>query len=91
MLSQTVQFLVCKLGLNKPKIWRRKWQPIAVFLPGKSHGQRSLGNPMDDPTVHGVAKKSDMTQRLNNTQKEISLTIYLISILGAKYPFNQFD
>ena len=22
--------------------WRRKWQPIAVFLPGKSHGQRSL-------------------------------------------------
>ena len=23
--------------------WRRKWQPILVFLPGKSHGQRSLG------------------------------------------------
>ena len=22
--------------------WRRKWQPPAVFLPGKSHGQRSL-------------------------------------------------
>ena len=22
--------------------WRRKWQPILVFLPGKSHGQRSL-------------------------------------------------
>ena len=22
--------------------WRRKWQPISVFLPGKSHGQRSL-------------------------------------------------
>ena len=22
--------------------WRRKWQPTAVFLPGKSHGQRSL-------------------------------------------------
>ena len=21
--------------------WRRKWQPIPVFLPGKSHGQRS--------------------------------------------------
>ena len=46
---------------------------------------------MDDPTVHGVAKKSDMTQRLNNTRKEISLKIYLISISGAKYPFNQFD
>ena len=22
--------------------WRRKWQPTSVFLPGKSHGQRSL-------------------------------------------------
>ena len=22
--------------------WRREWQPTAVFLPGKSHGQRSL-------------------------------------------------
>ena len=22
--------------------WRRKWQPIPVFLPGKFHGQRSL-------------------------------------------------
>ena len=22
--------------------WRRKWKPTAVFLPGKSHGQRSL-------------------------------------------------
>ena len=23
-------------------LWGRKWQPTAVFLPGKSHGQRSL-------------------------------------------------
>ena len=22
--------------------WRRKWQPILVFLPGESHGGRSL-------------------------------------------------
>ena len=22
--------------------WRRKWQPNPVFLPGESHGQRSL-------------------------------------------------
>ena len=22
--------------------WRRKWQPTAIFLPGKSHGQRTL-------------------------------------------------
>ena len=23
--------------------WRRKWQPTLVFLPGESHGQKSLG------------------------------------------------
>ena len=23
-------------------LWRRKWQPTPVFLPGKSHGQRIL-------------------------------------------------
>ena len=23
-------------------LWRREWQPIPVFLPGKFHGQRSL-------------------------------------------------
>jgi len=22
--------------------WRSKWQPTPVFLPGKSHGQRTL-------------------------------------------------
>ena len=30
--------------------WRRKWQPTPVFLPGESHGQRSLA------TVQGVAR-----------------------------------
>ena len=23
-------------------LWKRKWQPAPLFLPGKSHGQRSL-------------------------------------------------
>ena len=31
---------VQSLGWKIP--WRRKWQPTPVFLPGKSHGQRSL-------------------------------------------------
>ena len=31
------------VGLVPRKIpWRKKWQPAPVFLPGKSHGQRSL-------------------------------------------------
>ena len=24
-------------------IWRRKWQPIPIFLPGKAHGQEETG------------------------------------------------
>ena len=37
--------------------WRRKWQPIPVFLPVKSHGQRNqVGySPWD------CKKESDMT------------------------------
>ena len=29
-------------SLDQEDPWRRKWQFIPVFLPGKSHGQRSL-------------------------------------------------
>ena len=40
--------------------WRRKWQPTSVFLPGKSHGQRSLAgySPWD-------LKELDKTERLS--------------------------
>ena len=31
---------VRSLGWEDP--WRRKWQPTPVFLPGESHGQKSL-------------------------------------------------
>ena len=34
--------------------WRSKQQPTLVFLPGKSHGQRSL-----EGYSHGVAKEPD--------------------------------
>ena len=30
------------VGQVRKITWRRKWQPTPVFLPGKSHGQRSL-------------------------------------------------
>ena len=35
--------------------WRRKWQPTSVFLPGESHGLRSLGEG-EGATVHKVEK-----------------------------------
>ena len=50
MRETQIQFL----GWDNPV--EEKWQPIPVFLPGKSHGQRSLAG-----TVHGVAE-SDATE-----------------------------
>ena len=40
--------------------WRKKWQPIPVFLPGKFHGQRTLRGY--SPQGH---KGSDSTEWLN--------------------------
>ena len=40
--------------------WRRKWQPTPVFLPGKSHGLRSLVGY----SPRG-RKESDTTERLH--------------------------
>ena len=57
---------VCSLGyLGLVPGWRRssgeeKWQPTPVFLPGESHGQKSLAgnNPWG-------CKELDMTKRVN--------------------------
>ena len=40
--------------------WRREWQPTPVFLPGKSHGQRSL---VGYSSWRG--KESDATEQLS--------------------------
>ena len=40
--------------------WRRAWQPTPVFLPGESHGQRSLADY--SPWGH---KESDTAERLS--------------------------
>ena len=57
-------------------IWRRKWQPTPVLLPGKSHGQRSMVgsySPKGD-------KESDMTEWHHSLTKLIGL-IYGFVIL----------
>ena len=46
---------ICRCGCGfDPRVgkipWRRKWQPNPVFLPGRSHGQRSLAG--NSPWVH---------------------------------------
>ena len=49
---------VRSLGWDDP--WRRKWQPTPVFLPGESHGWRSLVGYSPQGR-----KESDMTERLH--------------------------
>ena len=44
--------------------WRRKWQPISVFLLGEFHGQRSLAGY--SPWSH---KESDTTKQLIHLQQ----------------------
>ena len=45
--------------------WRRKWQPTPVFLPGESHGQRSLAgcSPCD-------LRESDTTEVSQHAHRE---------------------
>ena len=51
----------CRLSPWVGKIpWRRAWQPTPVFLPGESHGQRSLAGY--SPWGH---TESDTTERLS--------------------------
>ena len=49
--------------------WRRAWQPIPVFLPGESDGQRSLAG-----FIPWGRKKLDMTQLLNNSNNKVLLS-----------------
>ena len=46
--------------------WRREWQPTPVFLPGESHGQRS----MVGYTSWGH-RESDMTEQHTHTHTHI--------------------
>ena len=45
--------------------WRRAWQPIPVFFPGESHGQRSLVGY----TVHRVPKSQTWLKQLSTPWK----------------------
>ena len=49
--------------------WRREWQPIPVFLPEKSHGQRSLVGYSP-----WCPKKSCGTEQLAHKQWQIALS-----------------
>ena len=50
--------------------WRRAWQPTPVFLPGESHGQRSL----QDCSPWG-RKELDTTEQLSTAHRLMMLSI----------------
>ena len=62
----------CKISRFDPWVgkisWRRKWQPTPVFLPGKSHGQRSLAGYSP-----GVAKSQIQLRDYSNKKQAMSL------------------
>ena len=55
--------LVCQCDGFDPWVgkipWRKVWQPTPVFLPGESHGQRSLESY--SPWDHKEADMTEMT------------------------------
>jgi len=61
---------VCKIP------WRR-WQPTPVFLPGKSHGQRSLVD-------YGPWGRKSQSNLVTNQQQQQMLTIYHLSPLEGE-------
>ena len=54
--------------------WRRKWQPSPVFLPGESHGQRSLAGVGHDlgtkATTNDPGKKRSDASCSTNTSAD---------------------
>ena len=55
--------------------WRRAWQPIPEFLPGESHGQRSLEG--FHPKDH---KESDRTEATEHVHKHLVITINTLKV-----------
>ena len=50
--------------------WRRKWQPTPVFLPGESHGQRSLVGYSPEGCT-----ESDMTEVTEHAQTAVGIGV----------------
>ena len=85
--ESTCQRRRCRLHPWVGKIpWRRKWQPTPVFLPGKSHGQRSLmGYNLWD------RRESDMTEQLwACTHTPVMYEIFLYRVLSLFFYISRF-
>ena len=67
--------------------WKRAWQPIPVFLPGESHGQRSLVGYRLQRVGHDWATERIHTQKTSQGQWENSRLQATVSpLLWAMQP-----
>ena len=57
--------------------WRRKWHPTPIFLPGKSHGQRSLAGY--GPCGHEELEMTEVTKQ------QVCFFIFLYSLWVKAY------
>ena len=56
--------------------WRRAWQPTPVFLPGESHGQRSLMG--HNPQGHKEFDMTEVTEHAQRKKKGEKTDLYLM-------------
>ena len=95
---------LCRRGGFNPWVgkilWRRKWQPPPVFLPGRAHGQKSLAgySPLVHKVRHDLVTKQQIIYTLTHSgtyyrHKHIFRvplsshwhTVYYISVPTLKY------
>ena len=66
--------------------WRRKWHPIPVFLPGKSHGQRSVVgyNPgvTELDTIEWLSTHTGLTNSTRTSEHQTIKRTYIILSKG---------
>ena len=64
--------------------WRREWQPTAVFLPGKFHGQRSLVgySPRDHRVEHDLATEQQQQINLCKVPRSVIAIVIIINSLN---------
>ena len=68
--------------------WRRAWQPIPVFLPGESHGQRRLADY--SPQGRKESDTTDATQHARTFQSAFLNAYYVSStVLGTWCTLNK--
>ena len=77
---------------TNPKLWRRKWQPTPVFLPGESQGWGSLvgcrlwGRTESD-TTEVTQQQQSQTTNLSLPHLPSLVTIILLSMSMSLFPF----